>query len=48
MENPTDLEINHNGSVHMPLSNGKLVYADAAHFLKGGRSIVSLQVIKLK
>ena len=37
MENPTALEVNDNGLVHMPFSDGKLVYADAVHSLKRGR-----------
>ena len=34
MENPTALEVNDNGLVHMAFSDGKLVYADAVHSLK--------------
>jgi len=36
MENPTALEVNDNGLVHMPFSDSKLVYADAVHSLKRG------------
>ena len=48
MENPTALEINYNSLVHMPFSDGKLVYADAVHSLKRGRSIVTLKMVKPK
>ena len=37
MENPTALEVNDNGLVRIPFSDGKLVYADAVHSLKRGR-----------
>ena len=45
MENPTTLEVNDNGLVHMSFSNGKLVYADAVHSLKRGGSIVTLKMM---
>lgn len=38
MENPTTLEVNDNGLVHIPFSDGKLVYADAVHSLKAEHS----------
>ena len=47
MENPTALEVNDNGLVHMPFSDGKLVYADAVHSLKRGRSIVTLKMMSV-
>ena len=47
MENPTALEVNDNGLVHMPFSDGKLVYADAVHSLKRGRSIVILKMMRV-
>ena len=37
MENPPALEVNDNGLVRIPFSDGKLVYADAVHSLKRGR-----------
>ena len=47
MENPPALEVNDNGLVHMPFSNGKLVYADAVHSIKRGRSIVILKMMSV-
>ena len=47
MENPPALEVNDNGLVHMAFSNGKLVYADAVHSLKRGRSIVTLKMMSV-
>ena len=47
MENPTALEVNDNGLVHMPFSDGKLVYADAIHSLKRGWSIVTLKMMSV-
>ena len=47
MENPPALEINHNGLVHMAFSNGRLIYADAVHSLKRGRSIVTLKMMSV-
>ncbi len=37
--------INRNGLVHMAFSDGKLVYADAVHSLKAGRSIAILKMM---
>ena len=34
MENPTALEVNDNGLVHVPFSDDKLIYADAVYSLK--------------
>ena len=47
MENPPALEVNHDGLVHIPFSDGKLVYADAAHSLKRGRSILTLKMVSV-
>ena len=47
MENPTALEVNDNGLVHMLFSDGKLVYADAVHSLKRGRSIATLKIMSV-
>ena len=47
MENPPALEVNDNGLVHMPFSDGKLVYADTVHSLKRGRSIVTLKMMRV-
>ena len=47
MENPTALEVNDNGLVHMPFSDGKLVYADTVHSLKRGRSILTLKMMRV-
>ncbi len=47
MENPTALEVNDNGFVHMPFSNGKLVYADAVHSLKRGRNILTIKMMSV-
>ena len=47
MENPPALEVNDNGLVHMPFSDGKLVYADAIHSLKRGWSIVTLKMMSV-
>ena len=47
MENPTALEVNDNGLVHMPFSDGKLVYADTVHSLKRGWSIVILKMMSV-
>ena len=47
MENPTALEVNDNGLVHMPFSDGKLVYTYAVHSLKRGRSIVTLKMMSV-
>ena len=38
MENPTALEVNDNGLVHMPFSDGKLIYADAVTPSREGRA----------
>ena len=38
MGNPPAFEVNDNGHVHMPFSDGKLVYADAVHSLKAEHS----------
>ena len=47
MENPTALEVNDNGIVRMPFSDSKLVYADAVHSLKRGRSIATLKMMSV-
>ena len=47
MENPPALEVNDNALVHMTFSNGKLVYADAVHSIKRGRSIVTLKMMSV-
>ena len=47
MENPTALEVNDNGLVRMPFSDSKLVYADAVHSLKRGRSIATLKIMSV-
>ena len=47
MENPPALEVNDNGLVHMPFSDGKLVYADTVHSLKRGWSIVILKMMSV-
>ena len=47
MENPTALEVNDNGLVHMPFSDGKLVYADTVHSLKRGWSILTLKMMSV-
>ena len=47
MENPPALEVNDSGLVHMPFSDGKLVYADTVHSLKRGWSIVILKMMRV-
>ena len=47
MENPTALEVNDNGLVHMPFSDGKLVYADTVHSLKREWSIATLKMMSV-
>ena len=47
MENPTALEVNDNGLVHISFSDGKLIYADAIYSLKRGRSIVTLKMMSV-
>ena len=47
MEKPPALEVNDNGLVHMPFSDGKLVYADTVHSLKRGWSILTLKMMSV-
>ena len=46
-ENPTALEVNDNGLVHMLFSDGKLIYADAVHSLKGRWNMVIIKRMRV-